>query len=92
MDNLSHNYVDRVSTLELCPEQVCKLCDFVWCIQDAFLLGAKYVSLLLNRDAFFAALGKSFKNDGEELLKRCLDRALDRQALRIHHLEAALHD
>ena len=55
-------------------------------------LGAKYVSLLLNRDSLFAALSESFKNDGEELLKRCLYRALDRQALRIHHLEAALHD
>jgi len=31
-------------------------------------LGAKYVSLLLNRDSLFAALSESFKNDGEELL------------------------
>lgn len=61
-------------------------------VLDTMFFGGENVALLVLRHGFFAALNEALQGDGEQLLERRLDGALDCQALGVHHLEAALHD
>ena len=84
--------VDTVATLKFNTKQVGDLRELSLAQLYAMLLEAENIAVLVQRDRLLAVLDEALKHDREELLERGLDRALDRQALSVHHLEAALHD
>ena len=83
--------VDIVATLEVRPEKLRELGELVLGEGRSMLLGCEDVPVLLDWNGLLAVLYKALKHDCEKLLQSGLDRALDRQTFRVHHLEAALH-
>ena len=78
--------------MEFRAEQIRDFRDLVGTKMCAMFVAGEDVALIFRRDCLFAALNEAFKRYGKELLERGLDRAFNGQTLRIHHLEAALHD